>query len=81
MPVSVHPLPGRAAGRPRDLSVEVSYDDGATWAKAEVRHSEVVLRHPNGDGFVSLRAKSTDLSGNAVEQTVIRAYRITSATS
>lgn len=81
VPVSVHSLPGSAAGRSRDLSVEVSYDDGATWAKAEVRHSEVVLRHPNGDGFVSLRAKSTDMSGNAVEQTVIRAYRIASATS
>ncbi|MFB9200010.1 S8 family serine peptidase [Nonomuraea spiralis] len=81
VPVSVRPLPGSAAGRTRDLSVEVSYDDGATWAKAQVRHSEVVLRHPDGDGFVSLRAKSIDVSGNVVEQTVIRAYRIASATS
>ncbi|MEV4116345.1 S8 family serine peptidase [Nonomuraea sp. NPDC049695] len=80
VPVSVRSLPGSAAGRARDLSVEVSYDDGATWAKAEVGHSRVVLRHPNGDGFVSLRAKSMDTSGNAVEQTVIRAYRIASAT-
>ncbi|MFI9847795.1 S8 family serine peptidase [Nonomuraea sp. NPDC051941] len=81
VPVSVRSLPGSAAGRARDLSVEVSYDDGATWAKAEVRNSRIVLRHPNGDGFVSLRAKSIDTSGNAVEQTVIRAYRIVSATS
>ncbi|GAA0926792.1 hypothetical protein GCM10009560_28950 [Nonomuraea longicatena] len=35
-----------------------------------------MLRHPAGDGFVSLRAKATDTSGNTVEQTVIRAYRI-----
>ncbi|MEU5865497.1 S8 family serine peptidase [Nonomuraea sp. NPDC047529] len=81
VPVSVHALPGSAAGHARDLSVEVSYDDGTTWAKAQVRHSEVVLRHPDGDGFVSLRAKSIDVSGNVVEQTVIRAYRIASATS
>ncbi|WP_431912608.1 hypothetical protein [Nonomuraea jabiensis] len=54
----------------------MSYDDGATWAKAEVKGSQVVLRHPAGDGFVSLRARSGDLAGNAVEQTVIRAYRI-----
>ncbi|WP_146104230.1 S8 family serine peptidase [Nonomuraea solani] len=81
VPVSVRSLPGSTAGRARDLSVEVSYDDGATWAKAEVRHSRIVLRHPDGDGFVSLRATSIDTSGNTVEQTVIRAYRIASTTS
>ncbi|MET9251433.1 hypothetical protein [Nonomuraea sp. NPDC003709] len=54
----------------------MSYDDGAIWTKAEVRGSRVVLRHPVGDGFVSLRARSGDTAGNAVEQTVIRAYRI-----
>ncbi|MFC5814498.1 S8 family peptidase [Nonomuraea harbinensis] len=81
VPVSVRPLPGSTAGRARDLSVEVSYDDGATWSKAKVARSRIVLRHPDGDGFVSLRATSTDTSGNSVEQTVIRAYRIASAAS
>ncbi|HEX4814577.1 MAG TPA: S8 family serine peptidase [Nonomuraea sp.] len=79
VPVTVKPLPGSAAGHSRKLSVEVSYDDGATWAKAEVRNSAVMLRHPDTDGFVSLRATSTDMSGNTVEQTVIRAYRIAAA--
>jgi hypothetical protein len=41
-----------------------------------VRDSKVILRHPAGDGFVSLRARSSDASGDTVEQTVIRAYRI-----
>ncbi|MER6007889.1 hypothetical protein ABT120_55775 [Nonomuraea angiospora] len=76
VPFSVRPQPGGSGGRPRETTVEVSYDDGATWAKAEVRGSLVVLRHPVGDGFVSLRARSGDTAGNAVEQTVIRAYRI-----
>ncbi|SPL96485.1 peptidase S8 and S53, subtilisin, kexin, sedolisin [[Actinomadura] parvosata subsp. kistnae] len=76
VPVTVHRLPGSTATRPRTLSVEVSYDDGATWQKAQVRGPAIVLRHPDTPGFVSLRAKSTDMTGNTVEQTVIRAYRI-----
>jgi hypothetical protein len=34
----------------------------------------VVLRHPEGPGFVSLRSSTADERG--AEQTVIRAYRI-----
>jgi subtilisin family serine protease len=75
VPVGVESWPG--AGRVRELAVDVSYDDGATWKRAEVRRGAAVLRHPAGDGFVSLRAKAADTSGNTVEQTVIRAYRIT----
>ncbi|GAA3790374.1 S8 family serine peptidase [Sphaerisporangium flaviroseum] len=79
VPVTVHPLPGSGAGRARDLAVEVSYDDGTTWTPTKITGSRVVLHHPDADGFVSLRAKSTDISGNTVEQTVIRAYRIATA--
>ncbi|NUW39761.1 S8 family serine peptidase [Nonomuraea rhodomycinica] len=79
VPVSVRALPGSGAGRNRELAVEVSYDDGATWAAAEFRHGRAVLRHPAGDGFVSLRARAVDTAGDAVEQTVIRAYRIAAA--
>ncbi|WP_283137456.1 S8 family serine peptidase [Rhizohabitans arisaemae] len=77
VPVTLRAMPGSTSGRLRKLSVEVSYDDGVTWAKADVRHMKVVLDHPRGDGFVSLRAKASDTAGNTVEQTVIRAYRIT----
>jgi subtilisin family serine protease len=89
VPVTVQPLAGSTARPVKKLSVEVSYDDGATWAKAEnhgsaaaprdpagINGSAIVLRHPAGDGFVSLRARAVDKAGNTVEQTVIRAYRI-----
>ncbi|MBN6054071.1 hypothetical protein JYK22_19170, partial [Nonomuraea sp. RK-328] len=79
VPVSVRDLPGSGAGRPRGLTVEVSYDDGATWAAARVVGGRAILRHPAGDGFVSLRARAVDDAGNAAEQTVIRAYRIAAA--
>ncbi|WP_433413664.1 S8 family serine peptidase [Microtetraspora malaysiensis] len=76
VPVSVQPLEGSAARPVRRLSVEVSYDDGATWTKAEIHGSAAVLRHPAGDGFVSLRAQAVDEAGSTAEQTIIRAYRI-----
>lgn len=79
VPVQVVPQPGSAAAAVTDLTVEVSYDDGQTWQEVPVRGGRlVVLHHPDGDGFVSLRASATDADGNTVEQTVIRAYRISS---
>jgi hypothetical protein len=81
VPVSVRPQPGSAAGRTRSLTVDVSYDDGVTWRKANVLAvggtGVVLLQHPNRAGFVSLRAAATDRAGNTVRQTVIRAYAIT----
>ncbi|MEV8634801.1 S8 family serine peptidase [Streptosporangium sp. NPDC051023] len=59
----------------RDLQLELSYDDGATWLRQPVlplgngRYSALVLR-PNP----SLRVTATDSGGNQVRQTVIRAY-------
>ncbi|MET7458950.1 S8 family serine peptidase [Nonomuraea sp. NPDC005501] len=76
VPVTVQPLEGSAARPVRRPAVDVSYDDGATWSRAAVHGSAVVLRHPAGAGFVSLRARAVDEAGNTVEQTVIRAYRI-----
>jgi hypothetical protein len=60
----------------RSLAVQVSYDDGKTWTAAPVIGGAVVLDHPKNPGFVSLRAQSSDVHGDSVEQTVIRAYRI-----
>ncbi|WP_433421038.1 S8 family serine peptidase [Microtetraspora malaysiensis] len=78
IPVTVQPQPGSKATGSRELKVEVSYDDGATWVPARVHGARVLLRHPGKEGFVSLRATSTDGDGDTVEQTVIRAYRIAS---
>lgn len=62
------------------LTVDVSYDDGATWHQATVNRDgstgSVLVNHPASAGFVSLRTTSTDAAGNTAEQTIIRAYRI-----
>jgi hypothetical protein len=67
------------AGAATSLAVQVSYDDGATWQKVRLRRTAdggtVHLRHPNGHGYVSLKAAAANSTGNTVEETVIRAYR------
>ncbi|MGH3682870.1 MAG: hypothetical protein ACRDT2_21785, partial [Natronosporangium sp.] len=76
VPVDVAAAPGSGAARLDRLSVEVSFDDGASWRSAPVFADRFVLvTHPE-DGFVSMRATATDRSGNRVEQTVLRAYEI-----
>ncbi|MFF0775656.1 S8 family serine peptidase [Nonomuraea wenchangensis] len=77
VPFTVQRLAGSAAGPAREVVVEVSYDDGVTWSRAKAAGSKVVVDHPGRSGFVSLRASLSDIHGNTVEQTVIRAYRIT----
>jgi hypothetical protein len=61
------------------LTVDVSYDDGATWQPAAVAAGKgsfaVTVRH-SGKGFASLRARAAGPNGNTVEMTVLRAYRI-----
>ncbi|WP_433433188.1 S8 family serine peptidase [Nonomuraea sp. CA-141351] len=76
IPVRVERQQGSTADKVRDLTVKVSYDDGATWSPAQIRNGQVTVNHPSAEGFVSLRAKAADTAGNTVEQTVIRAYRI-----
>ncbi|HEY6737409.1 MAG TPA: hypothetical protein VI076_01045, partial [Actinopolymorphaceae bacterium] len=66
-----------------EATVQVSYDDGATWsepAEAERRADgtfATTIDHPESGNFVSLRVRAHDSRGNAVEQTSIRAYRLT----
>jgi len=80
IPVSVLRQSGTAVDL-RKLTVEVSYDDGATWQPAGVRAQKTgwvaTVRHPDGDGYVSLRAKAVDKTGNTVTQTITHAYRLT----
>uniref|UniRef100_UPI003F492176 S8 family serine peptidase n=1 Tax=Nonomuraea bangladeshensis TaxID=404385 RepID=UPI003F492176 len=78
IPVSVERLAGSDASPLRSLDVHVSYDDGAHWVRADVASGVLKADHPARDGFVSLRADATDIHGNRVEQTIIRAYRILS---
>jgi subtilisin family serine protease len=60
------------------VTVEVSFDDGATWKQVQVAGDKAIVKHPNGAKFASLRAKTTDAAGNTGEVTIIRAYKITS---
>lgn len=75
IPVEAKAAPGAETGRLKDLATEVSYDDGATWVIAPMVKGAAVVRHPRGQGFVSLRATARDSAGNTVTQTVIHAYR------
>ena len=65
------------------LSVEVSYDDGTSWLPASVRADGrnwvATVAHPDSAGFVSLRIGGEDRQGNTFTQTVIHAYRLSSA--
>ncbi|MFC5289493.1 S8 family serine peptidase [Actinokineospora guangxiensis] len=69
-----------SGGKVRTPSVRVSYDDGATWKPtALVKVGErwhAVLAHPKKAKFVSFKASAKDAQGNAVEQTIIRAYAL-----
>ncbi|RFS82674.1 hypothetical protein D0T12_24820 [Actinomadura spongiicola] len=61
-------------------SVEASFNDGTTWTTVPVtasgtdRWTANILHWWPHNGYVALRIKATDGSGNTVEQTVIRAY-------
>ncbi len=70
-------LPGIAArvGRP---TVEVSYDDGATWRRLDLTRDRdswsARLAAPTGATFVTLRTGVRDSDGNSVSQTLTRAF-------
>ena len=60
------------------LSLEVSFDDGASWTRVPVVRQGskwiATYEHPQNAQFVSLRGTAGGLSNNAYELTVIRAY-------
>jgi subtilisin family serine protease len=79
MPVQVQCNPGAPAASVKSLTVEASFDDGATWRKVPVvgfGDQRVALVSNPTSGHVSLRAHAVDSAGGTVEQTIIRAYRI-----
>jgi hypothetical protein len=62
----------------RAVSVEISFDDGTSWRPAQVVRdgSRWKADLPGGTGFASLRATASDIAGNCVTETMIRAYRV-----
>ena len=80
IPVTVQRQPGAPGARVAALTVEVSYDGGATWQRARTHRTgggwTATVRHPAGPGYASLRATARDTAGNTVSQHVIQAYRL-----
>jgi hypothetical protein len=64
------------------VAVAASFDDGASWVSVPVsllgNRVFAVINHAPGATHVSLRGSAVDVDGNAVEQTIIRAYRLAS---
>ena len=74
VPVSTAPGQGTVQG----ATLEVSFDDGASWQKVKLTRTDgawtTKIANPKGARFVSLRASAWDDAGNRIDQTVIRAY-------
>jgi hypothetical protein len=66
------------SGPIRTVTVDVSYDDGATWVKADLAHAKkgwaTTLRAPRTARTVTLRTHAQDTVGNSVSQTIVRAF-------
>ncbi|WP_406316753.1 hypothetical protein OHA77_06160 [Streptosporangium sp. NBC_01639] len=58
--------------------LETSFDDGATWQPIKVKHGSAKVKTPRTTGFVSLRVTVSGTAGDAVRQTIIRAYGVRS---
>ncbi|MFB9909575.1 S8 family serine peptidase [Allokutzneria oryzae] len=70
---------GTTGSGAKAVTVQVSTDDGATWAAAPVLPSgkgwTAKVTNP-ANGFVSLRATAVDAAGSSVTETLVRAYRV-----
>ncbi|WP_081884049.1 S8 family serine peptidase [Micromonospora parva] len=60
------------------LRLEISYDDGATWRRQDLREKkgawQASLNAPQRADFVSIRVTATQRNGGGVTQTVTRAF-------
>ncbi|MEZ4364011.1 MAG: S8 family peptidase [Kofleriaceae bacterium] len=80
MPMRIERPQGAAAPELASLRVDASFDDGATWARVPSlrlgAHAWALITHPPGATHVALRGAVVDVEGNAVEQTIVRAYAL-----
>jgi subtilisin family serine protease len=75
--------PGASGPGEFTVSVEVSYDDGSTWASAPVEPADGRLRAtvpaaPSA-GFATVRVIATDSAGNSLTQRIDRAWRVSAS--
>jgi hypothetical protein len=80
LPVTVERLAGAPTPRLVGVTIEASFDDGATWSRVpgalSGTHFRGIVVNPPGALFVSLRGSASDVAGNRVEQTILRAYQL-----
>jgi subtilisin family serine protease len=74
--MTVETQPGATASPTRALSLDASYDDGATWHPAKITAGVAHLEIPTHAADISLRARTTNATHTTVEQTVIHAVRV-----
>jgi hypothetical protein len=77
--VAVAPTQGAPAAAITSVTVDVSFDDGATWTPAAVSGSggtyDAAFTAP-ASGFVTTRVQASDPAGNTVSQAITRAYAL-----
>jgi hypothetical protein len=61
--------------------VRVSFDNGRTWRDASARRTapgrfEATFTAPRSARFVALDVSASDANGSAIDETLVRAYRI-----
>lgn len=72
--VRAGPQPGgTGTGRVTSLTLDVSYDDGATWRKVILHNGAGSLKLPK-HGYISVRASAATDTGWRISQEIIRAY-------
>lgn len=81
VPVAIQSQVGTPALATKGLTIEVSTNDGRTWRKVQVIRGtggtwRALVPQQAGSAFVSVRATATDVDGNTVTQTIIRAWEI-----
>lgn len=80
LPIAVERPYGAPTPDLASVSVEASFDDGATWSRLPLlrdgARAVALVLHPRAATHVSLRGSASDLEGNAVEQTIVRAYAL-----
>jgi hypothetical protein len=78
LPVHVERVAGAPTPRIASIRVDVSFDDGASWARVPLivlgADALGLIVHPPGATHVSLRGSTADVQGNSAEMKVIRAY-------
>jgi subtilisin family serine protease len=80
VPAFVGHQQGSSASAAKSVRAWASFDDGKTWSVVQARGAGAnwvlpVIGGKSG-GFVSLRVQAVDPSGNAVDETILRAYQL-----